>query len=254
MAKTIAICNQKGGVGKTSTSSAIMSALTLEGFKVLGVDLDSQSNLTLSAGADNTRPTTLGVLTNEVKAVDAVQNTTLGDLIPASPQLANADQILTATGKEYRLKKALEPIGSKYDYCIIDTPPALGVLTVNALTACDYVVIPAKADLFSLQGIDQLTQTIEAVKEYCNPRLKVAGIVITMFNARATVHREALEVIDQLAQRLDTAAFTTKIRYSVKLSEAPFKQTGLFQYAPKEKVTQDYKGFIDELLERVGRP
>ena len=168
MREVIAVINQKGGVGKSTTAQAIGQGLTLKGYKVLFVDLDAQGNLTYSLNASQSNKTVLEVLTKQVDAKDTIQKTATGDIMPSSLQLSGADLMLTEMGKEYRLKEALEPIKSKYDYIIIDTPPALGILTVNALTACTGVIIPAQADIYSLQGIGQLNSTIEAVKKYCN--------------------------------------------------------------------------------------
>ena len=166
MSKTLAIINQKGGVGKSTTALMLAAGLSLKGFSVLSIDLDAQSNLTYTAGAKTDGATALGVLTGEIKAGDAVQHTESGDIIPASKALAGADAFITDTGKEYRLKEALEPVAGQYDYIIVDTPPALGILTINALTACNSVIIPAQADIYSLQGIEQLAETMKPVKKY----------------------------------------------------------------------------------------
>lgn len=246
--KVIAICNQKGGVGKTTTAHTLIAGLTEGGYKVLGIDLDAQTNLTTSMGA-HTKRTTLGVLTGECSAKDAITHTDVGDLIPSSPRLTNADMLLEETGKEYKLREAIENIRRRYDYVVIDTPPSLNTLTINALTACDYVVIPAQADLYSLQGIDQLAQTIDAVRKYTNPNIKVAGILLTMFNGRTRIAREVSEVLEKLAARLNTKVFKTRIRASVKATEIQFKPGGLFKYAPRATVTADYAAWIIELLE-----
>lgn len=249
--KVITIADQKGGVGKSTISNAVIAGLTRKGFNVLGVDLDSQANLTSATGADNTGQTMLGVLTGEVKAQDAIQHTPVGDIIPSSPMLVTADSLLVATGKEYKLKEALEPISGLYDYCIVDTPPALSILTVNALTCCDYVIIPAVADLFSLQGITQLTDTINQVRTYTNPKIKVAGIVLNMYNPRTNLQREVADYITQVSSSLGTTLFKSTIRNSIKVKEAPFSQKSIYEYAPKEKVTADFTAFIDELMKRV---
>lgn len=244
--KVIAIANQKGGVGKTTTANVLIAGLTERGHKVLGIDLDAQTNLTTSMGA-TTKRTALGVLTGECEAADAIAHTATGDLIPSSTRLSNADMLLEETGKEYKLKEALDPIKKDYDYIIIDTPPSLNILTINALTACDLAIVPAQADLYSLQGISELAKTIDAVRKYTNPNIKVAGILLTMFNGRTRIAKEVSEILEQLATRLDTKVFNTKIRASVKATEIQFKQGGLFKYAPKATVTQDYRSWIDEL-------
>jgi chromosome partitioning protein len=171
----------------------------------------------------------------------------MGDLIPSNDQLANADLILRKRGDEYTLKKAIEPIRNQYDFIVIDCPPSLGILTMNAITAADYVIIPAQADGYSLIGINELAQTIRDV----NPDVKVAGILLTMFNGRTRIAQEVSELLDQLAEKLNTKVFDTKIRASVKASEIQFHPIGLFKYAPKATITQDYAAWIDELLESL---
>ena len=151
--KTITVTNQKGGTGKTTTAIQLAAGLSLKGYKTLSIDLDAQGNLTYTAGAKTDGATALGVLTGEVKAENAIQHTPSGDIIAANKALAGADAFIADTGKEYRLKEALESLQAAYDYIIIDIPPALGILTINALTACNSVIIPAQADIYSLQGI-----------------------------------------------------------------------------------------------------
>lgn len=181
MARIISIINQKGGVGKSTTAEALLAGLTLKGYKTLAVDLDAQGNLTYATGANSQGATSLGVLTREVDAGDAIQHTPSGDIIPSNKALAGADAFITDTGKEYRLREALESVASEYDYIIIDTPPALSILTINALTASNSVIIPAQADIYSLQGIEQLAETIQPVKRYCNPTLSIEGILLTRY-------------------------------------------------------------------------
>ena len=251
--KVLAVCNQKGGVGKTTTASALMSGLTEKGYRVLGADIDPQTNLTISTGAE-VKGTAFemligrdGNITDKIDAADAITETPTGDLIPSSDQLANADLYLKKRGDEYMLKNAIDTIRGEYDFMIIDCPPSLGILTMNAIKAADYVIIPAQADGYSLFGISELSQTIEDV----NPDVKVAGILLTMFNGRTRIAREVSELLDQLAAKLDTKVFDTKIRSSVKASEIQFHPVGLFKYAPRATVTQDYAAWIDELLQSL---
>ena len=246
--KILAVINQKGGVGKSTTAAAIAAGLLLKGYKVLAVDLDAQSNLTYNYAADNKRATALGLLTGEVTATDAIQHTKSGDIIAASKALAGADAFIADTGKEYRLKEALEAVKPLYDYIIVDTPPALGILTINALTAADGVIIPAQADIYSLQGIEQLNETIKPVKKYCNPQLKIEGILLTRYNARSILSREVAELAEQLAAKLKTKLFTTRIREAIAVKEAQISQQSLYSYAPKSNAAKDYLCFIDELL------
>lgn len=248
MSKILAIINQKGGVGKSTTAAALVTGLSLKGFKALAIDLDAQGNLSYTAGAKTDGATALGVLTGEVKAADAIQHTASGDIIASSKALSGADAFITDTGKEYKLKEALESLKGRYDYIIIDTPPALGILTVNALTACDSVIIPAQADIYSLQGIEQLAETMKPVKKYCNPGLKIEGILLTRYSSRSVLSRDIAELADQLADRLGTRLFKATIREAVSIREAQISQQSLYAYAPAAKVTEDYTRFIEELL------
>lgn len=244
------ISNQKGGVGKSTTANALGAALFRKGFRVLYVDLDAQGNLSHSMKAGSREITSLEVLTAAAAAEDAVIETGQGDLIPSGPALAGADAILTDTGKEYRLKEALDPISDKYDYCIIDTPPALGTLTVNALTACNGVIIAAQADIYSLQGIGQLSRTIQTVKRYCNNDLHIMGMVITRYNSRAVLTKDMTAMIEDTAKQLHTKVYASKIRECVQIKEAQAKQTDIFRYAPKSNGAKDYEALAEEVLRR----
>lgn len=246
--KIIAVINQKGGVGKSTTAEALFSGLSLKGFKCLAIDIDAQGNFTYSTKVTADAPTILEVLTGKVKILDAIHHVKDGDIVPASKSLAGADAFISETGKEYKLKEALCDVEGKYNFTIIDTPPALGILTVNALTACHSVIIPAQADIYSLQGIWQLVATINPVKKYCNPSLIIEGILLTRYNARFVLSQEISKMAEQLALKLKTKVFNTKIREAIVVKEAQINQQSLFEYAPKAKVTEDYKKFIDEIL------
>lgn len=248
MARIISIINQKGGVGKSTTAEALLAGLTLKGYKTLAVDLDAQGNLTYATGANSQGATSLGVLTREVDAGDAIQHTPSGDIIPSNKALAGADAFITDTGKEYRLREALESVASEYDYIIIDTPPALSILTINALTASNSVIIPAQADIYSLQGIEQLAETIQPVKRYCNPTLSIEGILLTRYSKRSILGQEVAGLARQIAQRLNTKVFDTTIREAIAIKEAQISQQSLFSYAPKAPVTDDYRAFIEEVI------
>lgn len=250
MIECIAISNQKGGVGKSTTASALGAGLIQRGYNVLFVDLDAQGNLSYSMGASPNTVTSLDVLKGTSTAQEAIQHTAQGDIIAASPALSSADIIFTGTGKEYKLKEALEPLQSTYDYIILDTPPALGTLTVNALTACDSVIVPAQADIYSLQGIGQLVSTIQTVKKYCNPALSIKGLLITRYNARAVLSRDMAELLQDTAQKLQTTLYKTKIRECIALKEAQARQQDIFTYSPKSNAVTDYTAFVDEVLEK----
>lgn len=252
--KAIAVINQKGGVGKSTTASAIGGGLTLEGAKVLFVDLDAQCNLSYLMEASIsglTQASALDVLQGNASAAEAVQHTAQGDIIAASPALAGADIVLTATGKEYRLKEALEALAGLYDYCVIDTPPALGVLTINALTACNGCIIPAQADFLSLQGIGQLHGTIETVRKYCNPGLKVYGIVLTRYSARAVISREVSAMMEETASSLQTRLYKTRIRECTAVKEAQAMRQPIYTYAPRSNASADYTALVKEIMEEM---
>jgi chromosome partitioning protein len=248
---TYSIINQKGGVGKSTTAAALWAGLSLKGCKTLAIDLDAQCNLSYTAGADTAHKTALSLLTGENPAEDTIQHQPAGDIIAASKSLAGADAFITDTGKEYRLRESLEPLSAVYDYVIIDTPPSLGILTINALTACNSVIIPAQADIFSLQGIDQLNETIKPVKKYCNPALTIEGILLTRYNGRTALSRDITTYTQQLAAKLGTKVFDATIREGIAVKEAQLNQQSIFDYAPKANVTNDYRAFIDELQEGV---
>lgn len=248
--QVLAVATQKGGEGKTTTAAALLAGLTLKGFRTLAIDLDAQGNLTNITGGSSTDRTTLGLLTRECTAEEAIQHTESGDLIAASSSLASIDMILqNELGKAHRLKKALEPISALYDYVIIDCPPALGTLTANALTAADYVIIPAQADISSLQGIAQLWETIKEAREYTNSKLEVAGILLTRYNNRSTLNREIeRQLREEVAPVLHTKLLDATIREAVAIREAKYMQQSIFAYAPRSKVAEDYRAFIEELL------
>ena len=242
--EVVAIVNRKGGVGKTATAQALGAGLIRKGCSVLYVDLDSQTNLTYGLGAATGRLNSMDVLTGSAKAQDAIQRTPQGDVIAGSEALAGADTTIDGTGKEYRLKEASE--GLQYDYIIIDTPAQLGTLTVNALTAADSVVIPVQAEVYSLQGIGQLSKAIEAVKKYCNHNLHIRGILITRYNGRAIISRDMLSNLEDAAAQLHTQLYSTPIRECVSIKEAQAQQQDIFSYAPRSNAAKDYAAFLDE--------
>ena len=248
MSKAIAVINQKGGVGKSTTALAIGAGLSLKGYSVLFIDLDAQGNLSYTLGAETKGYNAMGVLERPETAKEEIQHTPQGDIIASSPKLAGADKLLEETGKEYRLKEALESLQGAYDYIIVDTPPALGILTINALTACTGAIIPAQADIYSLQGISQLNSTIETVRKYCNPSLSIMGIVLTRFNGRSIIRREVAEMLERTAEQLHTKLYSSKIRECTALVEAQATKQNIYSYAPRSNATADYKALVDEIL------
>lgn len=248
MAKVITVINQKGGVGKTTTAHAIGAWLQHKKHKkVLFLDLDQQGNLTFSTAASHSNYNTLDVLSLGTIQLEKIQSTATGvSIIPSTPTLANVDSILNQTGKEYRLKEALEDL-SGFDFVVIDTPPSLNIITINALTASDYAIIPAQADIFSLQGITQLGQSIEAVKRYTNRGLKILGIVLTKHHTRNILSRDLEQVIIATALELQTKVYQQSIREAVAVKEAQAMKQDIFSYAPKSNATQDYDALMQDI-------
>lgn len=243
----ITISNQKGGVAKTTTAAALWAGLNMRGYKALAIDLDPQRNLSDGVGADESK-TAFGLLTGEITAAEAIQSVGGFDIIAGSTMLQAAENVLTDTGKECRLKEAIEPLKKKYDYCIIDTPPALGVLTVNALTASDNVIVPVQSDVFSINGLTKLYLTVEAVRKYFNPGLKIAGVLLTKYRPRTTMSRDIMRILQDGAEKLDTKIYKTYIRECIKAAEAPTQKKAIVQAFPKSTAAEDYNNFIDELI------
>lgn len=249
--KILTIINQKGGVGKSTTAHAIGSGLIRKEKKVLFIDLDPQGNLSYTLKADTAADGLMEALLKQSRIENAIQKIDGNNIIPSSAALVGADTTLVMIGKEYRLREALAPIAKNYDYIIIDTPPALGILTVNALTASDSVIIPAQADIYSLQGIAQLYDTIHIIKQYCNSNLNVLGIVLTRYTPRAILSRDVAKMLDETAENFKTKLFKTAIRECISLKEAQACQQDIFSYAPKSNASADYANLLDEILREV---
>ncbi len=250
--KTIAIANQKGGVGKSTTVQNIGAGLSRIGKKVLLIDMDPQSNLTTIAGAvsdaeDKMTVTMLEVLCEEKSINAGIQHLEQYDIVPASMFLASIDgRITNSLSRPYRLQKAISDLKEHYDYILIDTPPALGTLTSNALIAAQSVIIPAQADILSLQGVSQLYETINAAREHANPSLEIAGIVFTRYNARTKLTQEISKLFTGAATQMKTKLFDARIREATAVKEAQAGRVDIFTYDKNCNPAKDYAALIEE--------
>ena len=247
MPRITAIINQKGGTGKTTTTAALISGLTSKGFNVLAIDADAQGSLSYIMGATPERGT-YEAMKGE-RAAPLIISTDHGQLLGSTTSLTTADLEFTQTGREYLLRDAIKPLRKKYDHILIDCPPHLGILTINALTAATDIVIPMGADILSLQGLGQLQKTIDTVKRYCNPQLKIAGLLLTRCR-NSVVTRDLTDVTADQAARLGTILYNTRIRESVAVRESQILQRPLYESHPKAKPTEDYTAFVNEYLEQ----
>lgn len=248
MATIITVTNQKGGVGKTTTAAALLCALYERGQRVLGVDLDPQGSLSFSLGLDTENCATVYDLFKGRVTVEETITSSRGiDLLPANILLSAAELEFNRTGREFMLRGELAHVSDRYDYIIIDTPPALNVLTVNAYVASDHLVIPMVPEILSLLGVAQIKETIDTVQECYNPKLKVLGILLNKYNARLTLNREVSEMADQIAEQLRTDVFKTVIRSGVSVAEAPAHGESVLSYAPNSKPADDFQHLTSEI-------
>ena len=250
MAVTISISLQKGGVGKSTTAQALASTLGFKHKKVLLIDMDSQSNVTYSSGADNPQHTISDVLVEECKPDEAFIPCKYYDLLAADEYLTNMELIEDI--EPTLLKTMINPIKENYDFIIIDTPPALGNLSFNSLVASDYVIIPTEPRPFALQGLGKLHTTIKSIQKHLNPSLKVLGILLIKYNNRTVLNRDIKEMIEDYAKQMNTVVFNTSIRESIVVAEAQTVREPLIDYAKNSKPNIDYKAFTTELLQMIG--
>ncbi len=245
----ITIGNQKGGVGKTTTALAMASILGRKGYKVLLIDLDAQGNASLATGVTSENiPSIVDVMRNEIEIQNAILHFNEYDLLASSKALSTLqNQLMEEMGREYKLKEVLEPVKNKYDYIIIDTPPHLSILTVNAFTCSDKVIIPALADIFSLQGIGQVFVSIDGVKQYTNNKIQVAGVLLTRYSDRATLSKDVRDLIGKYSSSQNTKLYTT-IRENIAVKESQLEQKSLCDYR-RATAAKDYEVFIEEFLE-----
>ncbi|EKZ1247723.1 ParA family protein [Listeria monocytogenes] len=250
MSKVIALANQKGGVGKTTSSVNLSSSLAFLGKKVLLVDIDPQGNASSGVGVnkDEIEHCIYDVLVDDVAIQDVLQKTDLDNLnvIPATIQLAGAEvELVPAISREIRLKKAIDSIRDDYDYVIIDCPPSLGLLTLNALTAADSVLIPVQCEYYALEGLSQLLNTIRIVQKHLNEDLQIEGVLLTMLDARTNL---GIQVIEEVKKYFQNKVFNTIIPRNVRLSEAPSHGKPILLYDAKSKGAEVYLELAKEVV------
>ena len=242
------ITNQKGGVGKTTTAAALLSCLSQRGARVLGVDLDPQGSLGFSMGLDIEHCATIyDVFRGVAEPADVIRSTDVCDVLPSNILLSAAEMEFNKPGREFLLKAALSKVADNYDYILIDTPPALNILTVNAYVASDSLIIPMAPEVLSLLGVSQIKETIESVRSYDNSRLQVLGILLNRYNGRLNLSREMLELAQEIARQLNTRVFDSKIRSSVSVAEAPAHGQSINDYAPRSKPALDFAALCEEI-------
>ena len=251
MAKIITVTNQKGGVGKTTTTSSLAVILKHKGYKVLAVDMDPQGNMSFCLGADTVMNATIyDVLRGEIRPQFAIQHTNTVDVIPSNILLSGIELEFTNMGREYLLKSALNSIQQFYDYILIDTPPALSILTVNALVASTHVIIPMISDIFSIQGIVQLVESIGKVRELCNPELVIGGVLMNKYNGRILLNKEVKGAAEKVFTDLEIPMFKATIRNSIAIAEAQASQKDIVSYNPKNGIIRDYISLVSEMKEK----
>jgi len=247
LGQVIAFANQKGGVAKTTTTLNLAVAFTEEGFKVLAVDLDPQGNLTMSQGMDpdSLEQSMFDVLVRALPIDEVIRHAEI-DVAVSSIDLAGAELALSSMiGRERALQKALLPVRSRYDFILIDTPPSLGLLTINALTAADSVIVPVQCEYLSLRGLVQLESTLSMIRENLNPVVEIRGILPTMFDSRTLHSREAVEM---LKENFGDLVFDTKIRKTVRYAEAPVQGSSVLKYEPNGPAAAAYRELAKEVL------
>jgi len=251
MGNTIVFTNQKGGVGKTTTAVNIGSYLAAAGKKVLLVDFDSQGNLSSAVGADAQRPGVYEALTGQIPVADAIQDTRQDGLkvLPSSINLTGATiELVDQTDRDFYLKNTLAQVKSDFDYILIDSPPSLGILTLNGLAAADHVIVPMQCEYFALEGLTNLLQTIKRVQKSVNPHLKIGGIVFTMYDSRT---RLANEVVQEVTSYFKDKVFQTIIPRNVRLSEAPSHGLPINLYDMSCVGAKCYQSLAEEVINRV---
>lgn len=253
MGRIIAVANQKGGVGKTTTTINLSACLAEKGKKVLTIDIDPQGNTSSGLGIDknNLENTIYELMIGECKMEDCLLVNIIDNLslIPSNVNLAGAEiELIGIDEKEYILKKEIEKIKDNYDYLIIDCPPSLNTLTVNAMTTADTILVPIQCEYYALEGLSQLIHTINLVKQRLNPNLDIEGVVFTMFDARTNL---SLQVVENVKSNLKQTIYKSIIPRNVRLAEAPSHGLPINLYDPKSAGAEGYRDLADEVIEKV---
>ena len=246
--KTISIMNHKGGTGKTTSTINIGAGLAKKGLKVLLMDLDSQANLTEGLGIREAKVSVYDSI-RESKKLPILHITENLDLVPSSIDLLGAEmEIVSKIGREQIIHKLLKPVRSDYDFIIIDCPPSVGLLTVNAMVASDTILIPLQGEYFAYKGVDRLLGIVKEVRENLNDKLEIGGVFITQINPNRILTKT---IVEKLTEDLQEKVFETKIRMNVALAEAQLQGQCIFDYAPDSNGAKDYEMLVDEILSKL---
>ena len=252
MGRIIAVANQKGGVGKTTTAINLAACLAEKGKKVLAVDMDPQGNLTSGLGVDkdSVEKSIYELIIGEVDIKEVINKEVLKnlDIIPTSIDLSAAEiELIGVDDKEYILRNAIDQVKDQYDFVIIDCPPSLSMLTINAMTTADSVIVPIQCEYYALEGLSQLIHTVELVKDRLNSKLEIEGVVFTMYDARTNL---SLQVVENVKDNLQQNIYKTIIPRNIRLAEAPSYGLPINKYDPKSTGAESYMRLADEVIER----
>ena len=252
MGRIIAVANQKGGVGKTTTSINLAACLAEKGKRVLAVDMDPQGNLTSGLGVDkdSVEKSIYELIIGEVDIKEVINKEVLEnlDIIPTSIDLSAAEiELIGVDDKEYILRNAIDQVKDQYDFVIIDCPPSLSMLTINAMTTADSVIVPIQCEYYALEGLSQLIHTVELVKDRLNSKLEIEGVVFTMYDARTNL---SLQVVENVKGNLQQNIYKTIIPRNIRLAEAPSYGLPINKYDPKSTGAESYMRLADEVIER----